>query len=93
MTLIPCTGKNGSLNFKDNDSGVFIHSYFDPQKESIRLYSQLPEFKGTPLICFGLGACYILSAILESSSPLPSKVVVYEPEKDLYHLPELKKKS
>lgn len=93
MTLIPCTGKNNSLNFKDSDSGVFIHSYFDPQKESYRLYSQLSISKDTPLICFGLGAGYILSAILESSSPLPPKVIVYEPERELSFVPELKKKS
>ncbi len=93
MTLIPCTGKNNSLNYKDIDSGVFVHSYFDPQKESSRLYSQLSLSKDTPLICFGLGACYILSAILESTAPLPPKVLVYEPEIELSFDPALKKKS
>jgi hypothetical protein len=94
MTLISCTGKDGSLNFQDIDTGVYIHSNFDPHKESVRLYSNLQNPKDHSLICFGLGAGYILSAILESPSPIPSNIIVYEPEKELsYSYPDLKKKS
>jgi hypothetical protein len=94
MTLISCTGKDGSLNFRDIDTGVYIHSNFDPHKESARLYSNLQIPKDQSLICFGLGVGYILSAILESPSPIPSNVIVFEPEKELSStFPDLKKKS
>jgi hypothetical protein len=93
MTLISCTGRDGSQNFQDIETGVYIHSNFDPYKEATRLYSNLQIPENHSLICFGLGAGYILPAILESSS-IPSSVIIYEPEKELSStFPELKKKS
>jgi len=94
MTLISCTGRDGSQNFREIETGVYIHSNFDPYKEATRLYSNLQIPENHSLICFGLGAGYILPAILESSSPIPSNVIIYEPEKELSStFPELKKKS
>ena len=93
MALQRLTGRDGSLNYKDTSTGFFIHSQFDPNKESDRLVSALSKDTAKyPLVVFGLGAGYFLDSLLRNPEYIPKEIYIFEPESSLALDSELKKK-
>ena len=93
MTLQRQTGRDGSLNFKDTSTGFFIHSQYDPKKESDRLVSTLSKDTAKyPIVIFGLGAGYLLDSLLRFPELIAKEVYIYEPESSLALELDIKKK-
>jgi hypothetical protein len=93
MALQRLTGRDGSLNYKDTSTGFFIHSQFDPNKESDRLLNSLSKDTANyPMVVFGLGAAYFLDSVLRNPKYISKEIYIFEPESSLASDSELKKK-
>ena len=93
MALQRITGRDGSLNYKDTSTGFFIHSQFDPNKESDRLLTSLSkDIVKYPMVVFGLGAGYLLDSLLRYPEYIANEIYIFEPESSLAFDSELKKK-
>ena len=91
MALIQTETKLGTLNYQDS-LNQYLHSNFDPYKESERLLNSL-EKKSEVLVCFGVGVAYFLEILLKQILVFPyTKIFAIEPELELKDIEELKKK-
>ena len=92
MSLVSVPTKKGGLNFQDIETGAYIHSQYDPIKEIERSFAGISS-SGDNLVCFGLGAGYILEFISQKKihSHLKS-IYIWEPEPFLLDSGEVKKK-
>jgi hypothetical protein len=82
--------KSDLLNFKDK-SGQFIHSQFDPIKESHRLISSLPVSNSNhTLVVWGFGAGHLTQAIYDSNLSF-NTIVCIEPEESIFEDSDIKK--
>jgi len=93
MALQRLTGRDGSLNYKDTSTGFFIHSQFNPNKESDRLLTSLSKDTAKfPMVVFGLGAGYFLDSLIRNPECISKEIYIIEPESSLAQDFELKKK-
>jgi hypothetical protein len=85
--------KSGLPTIQNKENGQFLHSSFDPYKESLRTYTQYTENwkpQSIPII-WGVGLGYVLDIILEKG-PYSHKMYCFEPKSGIRELEEVKKK-
>ena len=67
-----------TLTYKVSGNDYFIHSKYDPIKESVKLLDKI-DFKADHILVFGIGLGYQLPQIIKAKSSL-ARVLIVEPE-------------
>ncbi|MCP4149444.1 MAG: motility associated factor glycosyltransferase family protein [bacterium] len=84
FNLVPSKAGPLTMTYKQNNQDYYIHSRYNPHAEAAKLV-QKANLNADHIIVFGLGAGYLLEAIMAAKSP-NCRVMLVEPEPEIIKL-------